>query len=534
MPTKSITSQQSIDPALSTSRDQPSGRFLDLGDILLGMLLLLGIALRFYRLGSQGIWLDESITWGFARFPTGETIAAAFLDGHPPLHYLLVQATLWLLPASEIAVRLVSALSSALLLVTIAVHLRRHWGRRAAFYGVWIAALSTFDLYFAQEARMYALFAFLCFLAYALLVEALGDHPRLLLAWSLVTVLTFWTHFYAIFVIGVFLFFVVALWFWQNRKGHTRSITGRWLGLNVALILVGIAPVIYALWQSRSRQHGSAIIPGWHDLGELFAVWSVGLTGARTLFLDSPHLTFATLAEISLTQWVLIGCVTHGLALVWGLVWGWRRGGRWCQSSLLSLLLLAVPVLAVLAYANLLGLRSWSFRGFIAGAPLAYAWAGIGISRLRYRSLRWGMAGLILAVALLSLLPYWSVWTKTPGPVAFSLLPAEQRSALVMDRAYMAPEFFFYAGATRGILGVVPHANGPSTFARVTYPGETGRIVHTQPIDGCADEQMQQATDLWLYGPVWRIRQEIGNWPACVWDYHLWVFEDGAWRVFER
>lgn len=534
MSTEATIRQEANEPAFVPAREQPARGFFHSGDVLLGALLLLGIALRFYRLGSQGIWLDESITWGFARFPTGETIAAAFLDGHPPLHYLLVQATLFLLPASETAVRLVSALSSALLLVTIAVHLRRHWGRRAALYGVWFAALSTFDLYFAQEARMYALFAFLCFLAYALLVEALGDHPRLLLGWSTVTILTFWTHFYAIFVIGASIFFVVAVWLWQGAKGRVRPITGRWLGLNMALILVGIAPVIYALWQSRARQHGSAVIPGWHELGELFAVWSVGLSGARILFLDSPHLTFSALADISLAQWVLLGCVTHGLPLAWGLVSGWRRGDRWRQSALISLFLLAAPVLAVLIYAHWFGLRSWSFRGFIAGAPLAYAWAGIGLSRLNNRALRWGLAGLILGVALLSLIPYWSVWTKTPGPIAFGAIPPEQRSALVMDRAYMAPEFFFYAGATTDILGVVPHGDAPATFARVSFPGETGRIVHTQPIDGCADAQMQQATDLFLYGPAWRIRQEINNWPACVWDYDLWVFEDGAWQPFVR
>lgn len=534
MPREIVTSQRPPNPAQGQPGEHPSGRFLRPADLLLGVLLLLGIGLRFFRLGSQGIWLDESITWGFARFPTGETITAAFVDGHPPLHYLLVQATLFFLPATETAVRLVSALSSALLLITIAVHLRRHWGQQAAVYGVWLAALSTFDLYFAQEARMYALLAFLCFLAYALLVEALGDHPRLLLGWSAVTVLTFWTHFYAIFLVGIFLFFLPAFWFWQQWKGRASPITGRWLGLNVALILVGIGPVLYALWQSRARQHGSAVIPGWHELGELFAVWSVGLTGARTLFLDSAHLTFSALAEISLAQWVLIGCVTHGLPLVWGLMSGWRQGDRWRHSGLLTLLLLAAPVLAVLTYANLFSLRSWSFRGFIAAAPLAYAWAGIGISRIGSRSLRWGLAGLVLGVALLSLIPYWSVWTKTPGPVAFGLIPPEQRAALVMDRAYMAPEFFFYAEATTGILGVVPQADESATFARVSYPGETGRIVHTQPIDGCADAQMQQATDLWLYGPVWRIRQEIDRWPACVWDYQLWVFEDGAWQAFAR
>ena len=534
MPIEVATNQKPLDPAQTPASAQPSGGFFPLSEWPLGVLLVLGIAMRFYRLGSQGIWLDESITWGFARFPTGETIAAAFLDGHPPLHYLLVQATLFLLPTSETAVRLVSALSSALLLVTIAIHLRRHWGRRAAFYGVWFAALSTFDLYFAQEARMYALLAFLCFLAYALLIEALGDHPRLLLGWSTVTILTLWTHFYAIFVIGVFLFFVVALWFWQHRKGRALPITGRWLGLNVALILIGIAPVIYALWQSRARQHGSAVIPGWSELGELFAVWSVGLTGARVLFLDSSHLIFAALTDISLAQWVLIGCVTHGLPLVWGLVSGWRQDSRWHQSSLLSLLLLTMPVLAVLAYCHLFDLRSWNFRGFIAGAPLAYAWAGIGTSQLGKRSLRWGMAAIVLGVALLSLIPYWSVWTKTPAPIAYREIPPGQRSALVLDRAYVAPEVFFYYGATTEILGVVPRADGQFTFARVSFPGKTGHIVHTQPIDGCRDGQMQQTTDLWLFGPMWRIRQDISHWPACVWDYNLWVFEDGAWRVFVR
>jgi|GEM_PF-2073875 len=504
------------------------------GDVWLGVFLLLAVAIRFYRLGQQGIWLDESITWGFARFPTGELIAAAFRDGHPPLHYLLVQMVLVFASATETSVRLVSALSSALLLTTITLHLHRYWGRQAAFFGLWFAALSTFDLYFAQEARMYALFAFLAFLAYALLIEALHGHPRLLVVWSLVNILTVWTHFYGIFFVGTHLLFVAAAWLLQRRKARSFPLTGRWLALNGALIVAGILPVLYALWQNRTRQHGSAVIPGWHDLGELYTVWSVGLTGARTLFLDSQHLILAGFAEITLAQWILLGGVTHGLALGWGLWKGWQWGGIGRQAALVSALLLALPVLAVLLYSNLFGLRSWMFRGFIASAPIAYAWAGIGLSRISQRPLRWGLAGAVLAVALLSLIPYWSSWIKTPGPVAFRAIPPDQRTNLLLDRAYMASEAYFYYGADPKILGVGKDSDGHPAFARVTFPGETGRITSNQAITGCEEEQMQQATDLWLYGPVWRIRQEIEEWPDCIWQYNLWVFEEGKWRPFVR
>jgi len=161
------------------------------GDIWgLGLILLAGIGLRFFRLGHQGLFFDEAWSWAVSRLSPMEILrVSSTVDPQPPAYYLILKAVQGFLPSSEAGLRSFSALCSIMSLILILIFVKRWWNSRAAFYaGLWIT-LSTFDLYYAQETRNYTLLGLLWLLGYILMIEAMRGRPRLLVVWGVVNVL---------------------------------------------------------------------------------------------------------------------------------------------------------------------------------------------------------------------------------------------------------------------------------------------------------------------------------------------------------
>jgi mannosyltransferase len=126
-----------------------------------GPILLLGMGLRFYQLAGQSLWSDEGNSVALARAGLAEIAARTALDIHPPLYYWLLHGWMWLTGDSEVAVRALSASASLLLVAVICRLGRRLFGDRASLVAAFAAAVSPFQVYYAQEARMYALLALL-------------------------------------------------------------------------------------------------------------------------------------------------------------------------------------------------------------------------------------------------------------------------------------------------------------------------------------------------------------------------------------
>jgi hypothetical protein len=129
--------------------------------VLLGAIVCLGAWLRLEDLGGESLWLDESASWIQSRGSFAELIAMTANDNYPPLHNILLFASMKVFGSdSEWVLRLPSALLGILNLVAI------YWlgsmlgGRIAGLLAALILALSGFHIYYSQEARMYALLAF--------------------------------------------------------------------------------------------------------------------------------------------------------------------------------------------------------------------------------------------------------------------------------------------------------------------------------------------------------------------------------------
>ena len=134
------------------------------------LLILCGFARYTIGLDSQSIWRDEALSIGRAHQPISLILQNRNIvqgvdsaDLHPPIYFLLLSGWRQLSGESAFAYRYFSVLALVLNLALLHALARRvsvPEGRRlAAVLVVWLAILSPYYWWYAQEARMYTLVA---------------------------------------------------------------------------------------------------------------------------------------------------------------------------------------------------------------------------------------------------------------------------------------------------------------------------------------------------------------------------------------
>src|SRR5215212_6198832 len=196
-----------------------------------------GLALRLYDLGSESIWYDELWAVKIARMEPVEIVRASLGDNNPPLYYLLLHYWMLFAGDTEFAIRLPSALASALAVPLIYGIGRLLFNRAAGMMAALIMSSSAYQVRYAQEARDYALLVFLGLASYYFLLKLLEDstRSRLITAGYVVcTTLLRYTHVYGILLVAAQGIYLLA----------TRQAPRRWLlpaGLVAVLYVPGVA-----------------------------------------------------------------------------------------------------------------------------------------------------------------------------------------------------------------------------------------------------------------------------------------------------
>lgn len=152
--------------------------FEELSPWLAGIITVIGGALRVLGLGSKGLWLDEAFSIWLAHHSVGELLQwVVRIDQHPPLYYLLLQPWLALNGDSPYLARLLSVLLGAATIPVVYLIGKRLSGSVMGLAAAVFLAVSPFNVFFAQETRMYALLTFNAAVAIYALVRLLTD-PR--------------------------------------------------------------------------------------------------------------------------------------------------------------------------------------------------------------------------------------------------------------------------------------------------------------------------------------------------------------------
>ena len=127
-------------------------------------IVLIGLFLRLYHVGTQSIWLDEAYSIVLSKMSLSQIMQATGADVHPPLYYFILHYWVALFGASAVAVRLLSVLFGVLTIPMVYLVGRQLFNKEAGLVGALILALSWFNIFYSQEARMYTLMVLLVLL----------------------------------------------------------------------------------------------------------------------------------------------------------------------------------------------------------------------------------------------------------------------------------------------------------------------------------------------------------------------------------
>lgn len=189
--------------------------------LVLWLILGLGTLLRVATLGRQSLWLDEGWSyWLVNRSWQAMLMALPSSDPHPPLYYLMLHSIL-ALGRDEWLLRLPSALASIVSIGLLFTLGREVFEPKTALMAAFIFAISPFQLWYAQEARMYAVVTALTIAASLFAMRALRTNNQLdWLLFGLFEGLALWTDTAAIwFVLAANAAFLISIKaFWRARQ----------------------------------------------------------------------------------------------------------------------------------------------------------------------------------------------------------------------------------------------------------------------------------------------------------------------------
>jgi uncharacterized membrane protein len=240
-------------------------------------LTLLAAGLRFATLGVQAYHHDEIVT--ASRVLRGDFFhameAVGFSESAPPLYYALAWVWTQLTGTGEFGLRSLSALAGVATVPVAYLLGTELRGRQAGIAAAALVAVNPMLLWYAQEARGYALVVLLTTAAALFFVRALRpareDVPsarRDMTLWGVFSALALATHYFAIFPIA----FEAVCLLWRRGRAALR---GLWVvglaGLALSPLVIHQASLGHAEWIG-GRSLG-------HRLWEMGVTFFVGETG---------------------------------------------------------------------------------------------------------------------------------------------------------------------------------------------------------------------------------------------------------------
>jgi len=177
------------------------------------VLTVAGLFLRFYNLGYNSLWLDEATTYKISLQSfegIWQTIAAG--EFNPPLFYW-VEHIMLIFGNSEIILRFIPAVLGILSIPVFYLVGKEFLDRNTGIITAAACTVSPFLLYYSQEARAYSMMLFFVALATLFFLKAMksGNWIHWVL-FGIFSALAFWTHFYALVMIGALVLYALIIW----------------------------------------------------------------------------------------------------------------------------------------------------------------------------------------------------------------------------------------------------------------------------------------------------------------------------------
>ncbi|RMF81786.1 MAG: hypothetical protein D6737_03890 [Chloroflexi bacterium] len=272
----------------------------NLAVLIVTLLILLGFGLRLYHIDKLPYRGDEAFTirhW--VNEPLSDTLKnVATVDPHPPLAYALFRGWGQLFSDDEFIIRLLPALLNLLGIAALYALGKRIGGRAMGLIAALLWTLHPFQIWHAQDARNYAIWAGLSATGIWLALRAV--EKRRLIDWGLYIIAGALAAY--VYYLELFVLFSLNVYVLISYR-HERSLLKRWI---VAQVLIAL---ILAPWYLQER-----LISGGGYTG---TTGNSSISKLFTWFL--PTLTFGSTLPQDITQiiWplILVSLIIGGVLL---------------------------------------------------------------------------------------------------------------------------------------------------------------------------------------------------------------------------
>jgi uncharacterized membrane protein len=413
------------------------GRKVSKYSVVLLVIVLIGTFLRLYQLSTQSIWVDEGFSVWISKMSVPLMVQVASGDVHPPLYYFLLHYWMMVFGTSASAVRLLSVLFGVLAIPMIYVVGRQLFNKEVGLVAALILALSSFNIYYSQETRMYSLMVLLAllsmyffwrFLQQSNLVSSVG--------YVLSTTLLVYTHYYGLLVvIGQNIYVVTLLLLSKHRAYRLRD----WAVLQAIVLTLFVPWMIILVKQILQRQAlaASFALPAIATIAATFSSYS-GSTALLALFLGLSVLSLFAYQKVR-------GAMD------------WKAPLKALQSYAWSLHIANVePVYFLFVWLVFINIIPFIIsvpylaRYTIAASVALYLLVAKGTGNINHRLTKVAVIGVIVVLSVANLQGYYSSITRPQAREATQLIDANYKSGdlVLIFPAWQPWTFDYYNNRT--------------------------------------------------------------------------------------
>lgn len=307
-------------------------------------LLWIALALRLHQIDLQSWWWDEGYSTYLARSGIFAALQLTSVDIHPPLYYVLLSLWGTFAGYTEFTSRLLSTVFNLATIPLIYQVGKRSLNARTGVLAATILTFAPAHVYYAQEVRMYTLFALEYLVALGLLWRLMRAEMwdrRTLIALAITEAAMLYTHYFS--AVGVAFINLAALVSVLRRPALARlQHLRQWIGTQVGAVMLYLPWLPFALRQSLAYEDDRAKPMPFEDFANLmWHFFNLGIRGAiGNPRRDPPHPEF------------IFASGAFGLLFVVGLlfvlaIWARRTHARARNALLFWLASFAIPLLLV-------------------------------------------------------------------------------------------------------------------------------------------------------------------------------------------
>jgi mannosyltransferase len=247
--------------------------------VRLSIICVFGGSLRFYHISYLSLWSDEA----FSRFYYQAGLHFMWTEGlhsesSPPLYYMALGAWIDCFGSGEAALRSLSAVASIIAIVLVYRLSSWLFDSKHGLIAAALFALSATEIYFAQEARCYALLlipVLAMLLACTSYIRGLNRYVSLIayVGAATVGIYTHTTMFFFVAACGLSVFaYVLAV----HGSLWDRRVTD-WIGVHLCVGTL-VLPAVIGMLDPQQRQQLDWIAPvSLHQLGSIFSNTVAGI-----------------------------------------------------------------------------------------------------------------------------------------------------------------------------------------------------------------------------------------------------------------